>query len=261
MGFQTRVSELAIVLPTYNEADNLAIVVRELEHLEEDLEVLVVDDNSQDGTQQVAQELSRAYGNVTVIARPGKLGLGSALRLGLAEALETGARYVITMDADQSHDPRDVVRLLQAIRREAADMVQGSRYVEGGGTRRMAVGRRWSSRVVNLIYHWLAGAPRESTTNFRVFSRRAASLVAARAKGRDYEFVPEAMLLVLAAGLAVGEVPIVFTGRARGSSKLGLKQAVKGVASVFSASLQYRLRLGRFARPSSAGDGAGKLGR
>ncbi len=240
--------ELAVVLPTYNEADNLGLVVRELEGLGVDLHLLVVDDNSQDRTQQVARELSDAFGNVTVVGRPGKMGLGSALRVGLKEALATGARYVITMDADCSHDPRDVPRMLEVIRGGTADLVQGSRYVDGGGVRGLALSRRFSSRAANLLYHWCAGAPHECTNNFRVFTRRAASLVAARAKGRDYEFVPEAVLLVLAAGLKVEEVPILFTGRVRGDSKLGTKQAVRGIASIFSASLQYRLHMGRFAR-------------
>ena len=248
-------SELAVVLPTYNEADNLGLLVRELQGLGVDLHLLVVDGNSQDGTQQVARELSDTFGNVTVIGQPGKMGLGSALLVGLKEALATGAQYVITMDADCSHDPRDVPRLLEVMRGGTADLVQGSRYIDGGGVRGFALSRRFSSRVANLLYHWCAGAPHESTTNFRAFTRRAASLVVARARGRDFEFMPEAVLLVLAAGLRVEEVPILFTGRVRGNSKLGTKQAVRGIASIFSASLQYRLHLGRFARRPAPGGG------
>ena len=103
--------------------------------------------------------------------------------------------------------------------------------------------------VGTLLLLW-AGAPHESTTNFRVYSRRAASVVAERAKGQQYEFVPEAMLLVLAAGMRVVEVPILFTNRARGSSKAGPIQVLNGISSLFSTSLQYRLRLGRFSRLS-----------
>ena len=241
-------SELAIVLATYNEADNLGPLVDALERLGEDLHLLVVDDNSPDGTQRVAQGLSATYGNITIIGRPGKLGLGSALREGLKAALATDARYIMTMDADQSHDVGDVSRLLEAIRSGEVDMVQGSRYVQGGEVQGWASRRHLLSRVANLLYHWCAGAPHESTTNFRVFSRRAAAVVEARAKGSDYEFVPEATLLVLAAGLRVREVPIVFTGRVRGRSKLGTKQAVKGLISFLSVSVQYRLRMGRFGR-------------
>jgi len=245
------VPELAIVLATYNEAANLVPLVEALERLDEDLHLLVVDDNSPDGTQRVAQELAATFGNITVIGRPGKLGLGSALREGLKAALATGARYVMTMDADHSHDPGDVPRLLEAMRVGEAGMVQASRYVPGGGVQGWGWQRRVLSRAANLLYHWVAGAPHESTTNFRVFTRRAAETVLARARGRDYEFQPEAALLVLAAGFKVHEIPIVFTDRVRGRSKLGKKQAVKALVFFVTATLQYRLRLGRFARTSA----------
>ncbi len=249
-------AEAAVVLPTYNEAGNLEALVRELEALPVDLRIFIVDDNSRDGTLEAALELARDLPNVAAVPRPHKLGLGSALREGLARALDTDARYLVTMDADWSHDPRDVPRLLEAIAASGVDLVQGSRYVAGGGIQGMTPVRRFSSRLANLVYHWAAGAPHESTTNFRVFSRRAASLVTARAKGRHFEFVPEALLLVRAAGMRVEEIPIVFRSRARGRSKAGLQQVVRGVLSVFSLSLQRRLGLGRFARGTPAGPGA-----
>jgi dolichol-phosphate mannosyltransferase len=245
---EVRLSELVIVLATYNEASNLPTLVVALEGLGLDLDLLVVDDNSPDGTQQVAQQLSTTFGNISVISRPGKLGLGSALCDGMRAALATEARYIMTMDADCSHDPLDVPRLLNTMRRGEADLVQGSRYIRGGGCKGWGP-RRWLlSRMANLFYHWCAGAPHESTTNFRVFSRRAASIVLAKARSRDYEFMPEAALLVLAAGLRVREIPIVFTDRVRGQSKLGRRQVVKAVMSCISTSLQYRLHLGRFVR-------------
>ena len=244
----TGVSQLAVVLATYNEVDSLAPLVEALESLGEDLCLIVVDDNSQDGTQAVAKDLSAAFGNITIINRPGKLGLGSALRAGLNAALATDARYVMTMDADRSHDPADVPKLLQAIQSKNADIVQGSRYVPGGAVRQWDTKRRLLSRVANLLYHWGAGAPRECTTNFRVFSRRAASVILFRARGSGYEFVPEAVLLALAAGLKVQEVPITFTGRQLGKSKMGLREVLKGLTSCFSTVVQYRLRLGRFYR-------------
>lgn len=245
-------TELAVVLATYNEADNLVPLVEALENLGEDLELFLVDDNSQDGTQVVAKELSAAFKNLTIITRPGKLGLGSALRTGLSAALATDARYVLTMDADCSHDPAEVPRLLEAIRAGVADMVQGSRYVPGGGVRRWGVVRRLLSRAANLLYHWGAGAPHECTSNFRVFSRRAASVILARARGNGYEFMPEATLLVLAAGLKVQEVPITFTGRERGQSKMGKKQVLDGITGCLSNVVQYRLRMGRFSRRHAA---------
>ena len=251
---------LAIVLPTYNEAENLGPLVRELESLDLDFQLLIVDDNSQDGTRELAEELSALYKNITVIGRPAKLGLGSALRAGLEAALETDARYVLTMDADRSHDPQDVPRLMagfgpnfkpnliEEMADAGPDLVQASRYISGGGITGMSSFRRISSRLANLVYHWCAGGPKECTNNFRVFSRRAAGLAVERSKGQHYEFVPEAMLLILAAGMKVAEVPTIFNGRVSGSSKMGLMQAIRGVACLFSASIQYRFAIGRFSR-------------
>ena len=258
--------QLAIVLPTYNEAENLGPLVRELENLELDFQLVIVDDNSQDGTQELAKELSAVYQNITVIERPGKLGLGSALRAGLAAALATDARYVVTMDADRSHDPQDVPRLMaglmagltpgltEGMANASPDLVQGSRYVSGGGITGMPSFRRLSSRLANLIYHWCAGGPKECTNNFRVFSRRAAGLVVERSKGDHYEFVPEAMLLILAAGMRVAEVPTIFNGRVAGRSKFGAEQAIRAITSRFSASIQYILATGRFSRRPYMGD-------
>lgn len=264
--------QLAIVLPTYNEAENLGPLVRELESLDLDFQLLIVDDNSQDGTRELAQELSAVYKNITVIERPSKLGLGSALQAGLAAALATDARYLLTMDADRSHDPQDVPRLMdeltvgsgtalipnykpsstdnciKGMADASPDLVQASRYISGGGITGMPSFRRISSRLANLIYRWCARGPKEFTNNFRVFSRRAAGVAVERSKGQHYEFVPEAMLLILAAGMKVAEVPTIFNGRVSGRSKMGPMQAIRGVACLFSASIQYRFAIGRFSR-------------
>ena len=166
----------------------------------------------------------------------------------MAAALTGDARYILTMDGDLSHDPADVPRLLDAMRRERADLVQGSRYMTGGTIHNWSLGRRALSRCANLLFHWGTGGPRESTTNFRILSRRAASLVLDRARGSGYEFVPEVMLLTLASGLRVVEVPITFTDRERGKSKLGKSQALGHILYSLGCIAQYRLGLGRFSR-------------
>ena len=240
--------ELAVILATYNEADNLEQLVEALENLEIDLQLVVVDDNSPDGTGLIAQQLSTRFGNITVVNRPGKLGLGSALQSGIAAALNAGAQYIISMDADHSHDPADVPRLLAAIKTGSADMVQGSRYAPGGGVEGWNGKRRLLSRTANLVYHWGAGTPHECTTNFRVFSRRAASAVLSRAKGNGYEFMPESTLLVLASRLTIQEIPITFTNRRLGESKLDQRQVIKGILFCISGIFMYRLRIGRFSR-------------
>ena len=161
-----------MILATYNEAENLTQLVEALEDLGEDLQLVVVDDDSPDGTGLIAQQLSSSFGNITIINRSSKQGLGSALQTGLAVSLNAGAQYVMTMDADLSHDPADVLRLLSTIKTGSADMVQGSRYAPGGAIRGWNIKRRLLSRAANLVYHWGAGTPQECTTNFRVFSRR-----------------------------------------------------------------------------------------
>jgi len=237
-----------VILATYNEAENLTQLIEALEGIVEDLQLVVVDDDSPDGTGLIAQQLSSKFGNITIINRSSKQGLGSALQTGLAVSLDAGAQYVMTMDADLSHDPADVLRLLSTIKTGSADMVQGSRYAPGGAIRGWNIKRRLLSRAANLVYHWGAGTPQECTTNFRVFSRRAASAVLSRAKGNGYEFMPESTLLVLASGLKIREVPITFTNRQLGLSKLDNRQVLKGIAFCISSILLYHLRLGRFSR-------------
>ncbi len=242
-------AELAVILATYNEAENLTLLVEALEDLKEDLHLVVVDDASPDGTGLIAQQLSSKFGNIDIVNRPAKLGLGSALQCGLAVALNAGAHYVITMDADFSHDPADVPRMLEAIKTGRADMVQGSRYAQGGSVQGWNRKRRMLSRVANLAYKWGGGTPHECTTNFRAYSRRAALAVLSRAKGNGYEFMPESTLLVLASGLNILEIPITFTNRRLGISKLDKNQVMKGMMFCVSSIFRYRLRLGRFSRP------------
>jgi len=142
-------AELAVILATYNEAENLR----------EDLQLVVVDDASPDGTDLIAQQLSSRFGNIAIVNRPAKLGLGSALQCGLAVALNAGTHYVLTMDADFSHDPADVPRMLEAIKTGRADMVQGSRYAQGGCAQGWNGKRRLLSRAANLVYQWGPGTP------------------------------------------------------------------------------------------------------
>ena len=247
-------AKVGIVLATYNEVENLPPLVERLEALEQDVRIYVVDDNSPDGTAATAQELAQRYGNISVLVRPGRLGLGSALRSGVVAVLEDGCDYVVTMDADLSHDPDDVPRLLEVVASGDADMAQGSRYVAGGGTIGWHWTRRLLSRVANLAYRHLLGTPPEVTTNFRAFNRRCAQVVATRCTSRGFEFQPEVTLMAMSQGLRIRQVPIFFTERVAGKSKLGLAQAIKGATFFAMAFILFRLRLGRFSRATSSND-------
>jgi len=244
--------ELALVLATYNEAENLPPLLEGLEESGEDLHLVVVDDDSPDGTGRTAHQLSKRFGNITIASRPGRLGLESALQAGMAAALDTGARCVMTMEADRSHDSDAVPRLLSAMKAGGCDMAPGIRYASGGGVRNWDAKRRLLSRVANLTYRWTAGAPKECTTNFWVFSRSAAKAVLSRAKGRVYEFMAESTLLVMAAGFKIKKVPIIFTDWLSGESKLDMRQVLKGIFLCGSNVLRYRLHLGRFSRRSAS---------
>ena len=266
--------KLGIVLATYNEAPNLPPLIESLEevfcpsplagstrlpspskgdsflHGQEAplLQIFVVDDNSPDGTSEVAHGLASHLGNVSVITRPGKQGLGSALRDGIRAALEGGCDYVLTMDADLSHNPEDVPRLLAVALAGEADLVLASRYAEGGGFVGLGWWRRAQSRVANLVCRWLLGFPLESTNGFRVYNRRCAELLVDETRARDFEFQPEAVLIAMRHGLPIVEVPIIFSGRAEGRSKLGMVQYFRWALFFIEAVVSSRLRFGRFSK-------------
>ena len=236
-------TKLGIVLPTYNEAGNLPPLVERLEGLTlpVDFHLFVVDDNSPDGTSKVAQELAARYGNISVITRAGKLGLGSALRDGIRAALDEGCEYILTMDSDLSHDPKDVPRLMEATSRNGVDFVQASRYIQGGRVVGWGWRSRFKSRLANMLCRWLLGCPMESTTNFRVYNREIAELVVRESKGNDFEFQPECILIAKQHGYRILEVPIVFTGRVEGKSKLGMAQNIRWALFFVSAFFRFRL--------------------
>ena len=243
-------AKLGIVLATYEEAGNLPPLIDSLEELclPLELHIFVVDDNSPDGTSRVTSYLASRYGNICLITRPRKLGLGSALRRGMEAALAEDCVYILTMDADLSHSPQDVPRLLAAAETGDADVVQASRYAEGGRTVDWGRWRRFKSHVANRLCRWLLGSPSEATSNFRVYSRRCAQIMVKESRSRDYEFQPECMLIAMRYGLPIVEVPITFSGRAAGKSKLGLAQDVRWILFFLAAVIGFRLHIGRFSR-------------
>lgn len=217
-----------IIIPTYNEKDNLAPLVRALFALKIDgLEIIVVDDNSPDGTATVAAELARAY-PVHLIKRQKKLGLGSAYIAGFKAALARGADYIFEMDADFSHDPSDVPRLL-AKAKDEADLVIGSRRVPGG----QIVGWNWRRHLTSAGATILARAllklkTKDVTAGFRCFRRcvlEAINLDLITSNG--YAFQEELLYRTEQAGFRVAEIPVTFTDRRQGKSKLSNKDVME----------------------------------
>ncbi|MDX6582645.1 MAG: dolichol-phosphate mannosyltransferase [Solirubrobacterales bacterium] len=210
-----------LVLPTYNEAANLeAIVAAILEQLPADRRLLIVDDSSPDGTGEIADRLGAADPDVEVLHRPGKQGLGPAYVAGFHRALAAGARLIAQMDADFSHDPADLPRLLAAARE--ADLVLGSRYVEGGGVAEWGPGRRLISRGGSAYARALLGLRvGDLTGGFKVFRRQVLETIDLETiPSLGYAFQIETTYRAVRAGFRVVEVPIVFRERRVGESKM-----------------------------------------
>ena len=210
-----------VILPTYNEAENLERIVAEiLVQLPQSGRVLIVDDNSPDGTGEIADRLAGSNESIAVLHRDRKEGLGPAYLAGFRVALEAGAGRIIEMDADFSHDPAYLPRLIEAT--ERADLVIGSRYVPGGGITDWGPMRRFISRGGSAYARAALGLPvRDLTGGFKCFRRIVLETIDLDAiEARGYAFQVETTYRAIKAGFRVVEVPIVFKDRADGTSKM-----------------------------------------
>jgi dolichol-phosphate mannosyltransferase len=216
-----RTQDVWVILPTYNEAENLErIVAAILEHLPESRQVLIVDDNSPDGTGEIAARLAAADESVSVLHRQVKEGLGPAYLAGFRVALDGGAERIVEMDADFSHDPGYLPRLIEAT--EHADLAIGSRYVPGGGITEWGPLRRFISRGGSAYARAALGLPiKDLTGGFKCFRRIVLETIDLDTiEARGYAFQVETTYRAIKAGFRVVEVPIVFKDRADGTSKM-----------------------------------------
>jgi dolichol-phosphate mannosyltransferase len=211
---------VVVIIPTYNERENLDPIVARVRSSVPGADVLVVDDNSPDGTGELADKLSTGDQQISVLHRPGKGGLGAAYLAGFSWALERGYAAMIEMDADGSHQPEDLPRLLSAL--EGADLVIGSRWIPGGTVRNWPKSREALSRGANTYARLMLRVPiRDTTAGFRAYraeTLRAIDLDTVRSQG--YCFQIDLTLRAVNAGLTVLEVPITFIDRTRGASKM-----------------------------------------
>ncbi len=239
--------ELVVVMPTYNERENLEKIVAAILSQPLDLSVLIVDDNSPDGTGEIADRLAAADARVEVLHREGKGGLGTAYRAGFRYALERGAQYLFEIDADFSHNPDDIPRLYEAAR--GADAAVGSRYVKGGGCEGWSLFRWMISRGGNLYTKVVARTRTVDTTSgFRCYTRRVLETIPLdRVTSQGYAFQIEMTFVAEALGFRVVEVPIVFTERRGGESKMGFDIIWEGLRVVWGLRRKYAdlLRSGR----------------
>ena len=220
-----------VCLPTYNERANIEPMLRALAPL--GVNVLVIDDNSPDGTGEIADRLAGELDFVSVFHRQRKEGLGPAYIAGFRRALAEGADYVLEFDCDFSHDPKDVPRLIAACE-NGADLALGSRYVPGGGTRNWGLGRRFVSIGGSWYARTLLGVSvRDLTGGFKCYRRQVLERIdldAVRSLG--YAFQIETTYRTIRAGFSVVEVPIVFSDRTEGTSKMSRAIVLEAVSRV-----------------------------
>lgn len=231
---------IVMVIPTYNEAENLAWIVERLRVAQPEVDVLVVDDESPDGTGRIADRLAEDDAQVHVLHRAAKGGLGAAYLHGFAWALGQGYDVIGEMDADGSHQPEQLERLLAAL--DDADLVIGSRWVPGGSVVNWPRRRELLSRGGNLYVRLLLGVRvRDATAGFRLFRRQTLEKIdLARVESTGYVFQTDLVARTLNAGLTVREVPIEFVERVRGDSKMSGAVATESLRRITTWGLRER---------------------
>ena len=235
--------DVRVIVPTYNEKENIRDLVEQILALEIKAQVIVVDDNSPDGTGQIADALATENSRVSVIHRPNKLGLGTAYIAGFKQGLAEGADRLITMDADFSHDPSYIPALVKLA--SHYHITIGSRYIPQGGIMNWEWRRRFLSRGANTFAQTALGLKvNDCTAGFRCYHREVLlSIDLDKIFSNGYSFLVEMIFKCCRKGYTVGEIPIIFANRARGQSKISQNEIYKAMYTVL------RLALSRFKRP------------
>ena len=246
-----RMNKTVVIVPTYNERENLPQMAERLLGLPVSVDMLVVDDNSPDGTGKLADELAARHPTIHVLHREKKEGLGRAYCAGFAWALERGYDFIMEMDGDFSHNPDDIPKFLEAIR--DADLVLGSRYCNGIRVINWPLGRLVLSLGAATYVRLITGMPfSDPTGGFKCFRREALALINLTAvRSNGYSFQIEMTHKIWRRGLRVAEVPIIFTERFQGSSKMSRRIVYEALFMVWRLLLQNGLRR-RPAAPKSA---------
>lgn len=236
-----------VIIPTYNEYLNIGDLINQIFALEIPFDILVVDDDSPDGTGEVVKKLQQQFSGLHLITREGKHGLGTAYIRGFQWALEHDYQYIFQMDADFSHNPRDLVRLYLTCAEEGYDLCVGSRYVTGVNVVNWPVGRVLLSYCASIYVRFITSLPiRDTTAGFKCYRRSVLeSIDLSKIKFVGYAFQIEMKFAAWKQGFKIKEIPIVFTDRTKGESKLSkgiFKEAVFGVVK-----MKIRGWLGRYA--------------
>ena len=231
-----------VIVPTYNERDSLPVIIERIRAAVPEVDILVADDNSPDGTGPIADAIAATDEHVKVLHRPGKEGLGAAYIAGFTWGLENGYDVLVEMDADGSHQPEQLPRLLEALR--GADLVLGSRWIAGGGTQNWSKGREVLSRSGNVYTRAMLGVPIYDATGgyraFRAETLRRLDLHTVASQG--YCFQVDLAWRTVQRGMVVKEVPITFVERSVGNSKMSKAIVAEALLRVTQWGAQQRLR-------------------
>jgi dolichol-phosphate mannosyltransferase len=238
------VNETLIIVPTYNERENLPRMAQKLLSLPVAVDLLVVDDNSPDGTGKVADELAAKHSEIHVLHRAGKYGLGRAYIAGFQWALKHGYEFIFEMDGDFSHNPEDIPMFLETAKNENADLVLGSRYSHGVRVVNWPLKRLFLSRSAGIYVRIITGMPfTDPTGGYKCFRRRALeSLNLDQVRSNGYSFQIEMTHKLWRQGFKIIEVPIVFTDRLHGQSKMSRQIVREALVMVWRLWLQNGLR-------------------
>ncbi len=230
--------ESVVIVPTYNEKDNIATVINKLTALNLDLHILVIDDNSPDGTGDIVKNLQKKNEHIFMIERSGKLGLGTAYVRGFHWALERDYKYILEMDADLSHNPNDVPRLIKACKK-GADLTIGSRYSEGVNVVNWPIKRLLLSYGANKYTRIVTRMPvKDTTAGFKCFHRDVLEAIdLSKVKSSGYSFQIEMNFRAWKKGFKITEVPIIFIERSEGHSKMSKSIVYEAVFMVWKLKL------------------------
>ena len=211
-----------VIIPTYKERENIDAIIKAITSLPVVFDILIIDDNSPDGTAAIVKDLQKTNQNLFIIERPGKLGLGTAYLAGFSWALERGYRYIYEMDADFSHDPRDLLKLYKACSEDGADLAIGSRYICGVNVVNWPLSRVLMSYVASIYVRMITGMKiRDTTAGFKCYKNEVLEHIRLdKIKSVGYGFQIEMKFKTWKMGYKIVEVPIIFTDRKLGASKM-----------------------------------------
>ena len=224
-----------VIIPTYNEAENIEVIIKTIFELPKNFHVLVVDDTSPDNTQEIVQNLIKIYqSGLYLMSRNKKLGLGTAYVAGFQFALQKGYTHMLQMDADFSHDPQDLIKLHGTCVQEGYDLVVGSRYINGINVVNWPIKRVLLSYISNLFVCWITGMPiKDTTAGFTCYTKEVLKAIDLdKIQLQGYGFQVAIKFLTWKYGFKIKEIPIVFTNRVKGVSKMSkkiIKEAIFGI--------------------------------